>query len=345
MSKLISLPSVLLILLLWGVGAARLGSGIHALLLQDEMETVKEYASVDYDGSSDQMRHLGRFDVKRAAKGIIRCFNNPWDPNNHILISLMVSVSAFFFGFNEFAYHLPSVVATLLLLAVAFCWVKQRTGSLALAFLCGLAILFHPYFARFGHETRDYAWEALLVWVQIWLTEIYFQRRPSLGFNVAMALLNVVLFLNLVSMLTEWILPYYLAGAIYLWRESKINPGNERLRDWFCQGLIAMTCIGLFILANLFNFLLAQGKYGTHISSVSVIAHGAREFVSYFFPLAWGVLGIAGLAGLLLTLKSRATSWLGLVAVMSALVMAVYILGSKTIPYPRVFGYSLVLMM
>src|SRR5665213_2684838 len=209
MSKLISLPSVLLILLLWGVGAARLGSGIHALLLQDEMETVKEYASVDYDGSSDQMRHLGRFDVKRAAKGIIRCFNNPWDPNNHILISLMVSVSAFFFGFNEFAYHLPSVVATLLLLAVAFCWVKQRTGSVALAFLCGLAIMFHPYFSHFGHTARGYFLEALIVWVQTWLTEIYFQRRPTLEFTVVLALLSVIVFLNLVSMLATWIVPYY----------------------------------------------------------------------------------------------------------------------------------------
>src|SRR5665213_3578835 len=174
MSKLISLPSILLILVLWGIGAARLVSGIREPIEVDEMMTIKTFASVDYDASSDGMRQVRRFDFKRAAKGIVRCFINNWDTNNHILLSLLVSVSAFFFGFSEFAYRLPSMVATLLLMAVAFCWVKKRTGSLALAFLCGLAISFHPYFAYYGHRSRGYAVGALLVWVQIWLTEIYF---------------------------------------------------------------------------------------------------------------------------------------------------------------------------
>jgi len=339
-----SWQSVFLILILWSIGATRLASGISSPLQLDEA-AIKRYASVDYDSTADAMRQVGRFDAKRAAKGLLRCFNNPWLPSNHVLVNLMVSVSAFFFGFNEFAYRLPSLVGTLLLVAVAFYWVKQRTGSMALAFLCGLAILFHPFFACYGQRARGYVWEALLVWIQIWLTEIYFQRRPTLGFTFALALLNMVLFLNLVSMLATWIVPYYLAGAIYLWREPGKKPGDERLRAWFCQGLIAMTGIGLYILGNLGKFLYSQGKWGLHISSASAIAHGAKEILVYFCPLAWGLLGIAGLAGLLLTFKNRATSWLGLAAVMSVLVTAVYILGTKTIPYSRVFGSSLVLMM
>src|SRR5687767_11186660 len=88
--------------LLLGVGLMlRFQGNIRAPLEEDELLNVRRYSTIDYQSDAETIRKVAPFDFVRTAKGIVKCFYTPWTPNNHLVNSLLMSVSSFFFSPSE----------------------------------------------------------------------------------------------------------------------------------------------------------------------------------------------------------------------------------------------------
>lgn len=299
--RLIFPPLVLLAIGLF----IRLQPSIYSPLDQDELLTVKRYAGVDYSSTMEQMRHVSHFNINRAARGVVKCFFSEWDPNNHIVYSLLITASNFFFGFSELTFRLPALVASLLLVVMAFYWIAKKTDSVALSFVCSLLLLTHPYFIYYGQNARGYTVTALLFFAQILLIDFFRQRKPTLGSIALQSMMAVALFLNLVSMLAFWLVPLLLLG--WVWAATDLQSqrvglsGNleklfheDKCHAWLMQIFIAGFVIVLFIACKLRELFISQDKYGVRFSStselVSILA-GLREYLLPGFWLAAGILG------------------------------------------------------
>src|SRR5438093_8139187 len=100
--------------------ALRVQPSLWRPLEQDELVSIKKNTGVPYDATIDQLKAGKRMQFGVGARGMVKCFLNPWDPNNHIIHNLAVSVSEALFGFSEASFRLPALIASVALPLLLF---------------------------------------------------------------------------------------------------------------------------------------------------------------------------------------------------------------------------------
>lgn len=293
----------------------------------DELTTLRLYTALGYDSSAEQDRAAPAFAPGRWVRGWAKALMNGWDPNHHAVHNLAVSVSQAVFGLNERADRLPAALASIAA-ALALGWLAWRwTGNPWLAAALGLVMVVHPYFLYYGQTARGYSFNALLLIAQIAvIDEIH--RRPRAWLHVLSGALGIAIFFNLVSMLTMWTVPLYVA---------LILATRDRQR-WLLESLAVFTTIGAFILAKLPVFLNTQAKYGYRIHSFSDLLR--LDIPGGIAPGWWMLLLIAGLAGCIWSAWRR--HWFGAAVCSALLFTAAFVAVGKKVPYHRTFGCFLI---
>ena len=336
-------------------------------LTQDEVATARGYASLDYHASMRQIRGTQRLNAPRLLRGWARCFVNPWDPNNHIVNSLGISLSVFLAGVNEWSVRLPALVGSLVLLVAVCLSALRQHGSLVWMTFCGLVVACHPYFVQYGQTARGYSITlALLALHALALdSRVTGARRLGQWWTLGCAVLGWAIFLNMASAVVVWLVPAYAAALLItclralqgLRAGSPERPcepvgragrgGVSRLmaavRDPVVQELAyeAVLAIGaccIFVLCNLGQFVRAQGKYGVGVAGAGEAGRFLAMALGGLMPGGWRILLLVGLAGCILMTVPRWAHWYGVAAVLSVALLCAYGWIGGKMPYGRTLG-------
>jgi hypothetical protein len=117
---------------------------------------------------------------------------------------------------------------------------------------------------------------------------------------------------------------------------------SER-RFWWWHGLALFLLASQFIAFRLAAILESQGRFGLKLGNMSDRAWALAGLGSYLFPGTWVLLGGLAALGCIIMLTRRNFHWIGPAFVLSLAITAVYVFVLKKLPYPRVFGFWLVL--
>jgi len=342
--KILFLWALCALLLFVGLSRWHLG-GMGLPLEQDELVTLKKYTSTPYDFNSAAHQGAGHWNLPLLVRGWVKCFLNPWDPNNHIGNSLLASFSAFGFGLHEWSLRLPALLAFVAMLGL-FLWQASRRAGIAAGLLLALLLSVHPHFIQYSMACRGYAMNSFLVLVAIALAG-RFLKNPTLQTGGCLAACHLLLFLNLGSMLITWVGPMTL---VLLWntlaREPQSLPMVARLRKagltlWISAA--TFVAAGLYILGCLHYFIEAQARYGISFKGTASLLARLKDLATYLSPTpGWAVLLLAGVVGFALMLRTE-RRWLAQFFFLSIAVFAGYSLLTHKFIYPRTLGYYTVL--
>ena len=322
-----------------------IGGGLNRPLEQDELVSLKYYTSVPYDFHSRYDAGHAQGSIGLLARGWVKCFLNPWNPNSHVLNSLLSSLSAFLFGFHEWAFRLPALVALMLIAAALFLYSRSRLGTLP-ALVLVLALTAHPYFVFYSMSCRGYTITALLTLCSIWFTG-KFLSKSSLWAGGGMALCHVLMFLNLGSILFVWITPVTLVVlATTLRRGPRTITIYENLAMlapaiWVAVG--TFLSIGMYIVGALHYFFNAQAQYGLPFKGGAEFLQGLHSVGNELCPNpVWALVFLFGAAGYVPMLRTE-RRWLAHTVLLSVIIAFAYTLATHKFLYPRTFGYIIML--
>lgn len=296
---------------------------------QDELVTLKTYTALGYDVSSEGGQAAPRVDLKRIVRGWGRATMNAWDPNHHIPHNLLVTVAQALGGLSERTARLPSMLASIGLAAGVYLYILRRFRSPVLALVLALLAVLDPYFMSYGQTARGYTMVVLMMLGQLVVAE-QTEEGSKWWWHVFGGLLAIGVFLNLVTLLILWLVPYY--AVLILVAKNR--------RDWMLQAVGAFAVCGTFTVAELPSFIHAQAKYGVRLASFSELTHDS--VVAYLAPGWWAIPAAIGLVGLLVGFVQR--DRVSLLALSCLGCTAAYVLATHKIPYNRTFGFLLLFL-
>jgi hypothetical protein len=333
----------------------RMSPAMFQPLRRDEAASVRLYTSFDYVKTMEAMGRESAFDVSRFARGIGKGFLQRWDPNNHLVNSLAITVSCFVFGFSEFAIRLPAFLASMaavyLLMRLAWRWTGNRWVSSGL----GLLLCVNPYSIHYGQTARGYSFMLAMILLQIVLVERGRKRGFTARLNIGMIALSLALFLNTTSLAFAWLAPLC---ACLLWRSFRDTGGRTgtvadqfkvawRARDfrlWFWQTCAVAGGILTFVAIKVSEIVSARERYGTKFPQMRELPDVMWHAFQVVFPSWWIAIAMVGLIyGLRSVRRPSKDRWLGPVALLALLAVFAYTAAAYSAPYGRTFGHFLVL--
>lgn len=320
-----------MLLVLFGLLIAAFGvrwtANLKRPLEGDELITLKLYSAFTYNSTAERDAIRAKVDVRRLIRGAGKAFMNPWNSNHHVVHSLAVSASQAFFGLSAKACRLPAMLASITL-ALAVCWLVWReTGNLWLAGAIGAAAIFHPYFMYFGQTARGYSSTALFIVLHTAVIQEY-RRQPRSRLHIVSGTLAVLIFLNLVSTLTMWVVPLYLALLI---------TSTHRQR-WLLETLVVFSILALFILTELPQIIRTQVKYGVPVRSLQELMQ--IDLLDVLAPGWWRPAFLAGLAGCIWGAWRR--QWMSTLCLIAIVLTIGFVVAGKKMPYSRTYGCFIV---
>ena len=329
--RLWSRPPKALLLVLVGLFITAFGirwtANLKRPLESDELITLKLYSAFGYDSTAERDATRPKVNWARLVRGGGKAFLNPWNSNHHVVHSLAVSASQTVFGLSAKACRMPAMLASIAL-SLALCWlVWKETGNLWLAGAIGVAAIFHPYFMYFGQTARGYSLTALLIVMHTAVIQ-ELRRQSRSWLHVISGALAVLIFLNLVSTLTMWVVPLYL---------SLLLTATQR-RRWMLEMLIVFSILALFILAELPQIIRTQVKYGVPVRSLEELMK--IDLFNFLAPGWWLPAFVIGLAGCIWGAWRR--QWMGMLCLIAIVLTVGFVVAGKKMPYARTYGCFIV---
>ncbi len=321
-------------------------STLNRPLGADEARSMNSHTSFGYFRTRADLAAKPLFSVSSTAKGFLRSIINwkSWDA--HIGDCWAISTSTFFFGFSEMSARLPSLLAALGAAACLMLWGYRQTRSPALVLLLGLCFLVTPGIHYYAQTARGYTIALFLMFLNLLICERNWNRMNNFWIVGALALLNYLQILNLLSMLFMWVVPLALCGMVWYlfvfnrepqgqgrgWRASLENPC---LHGWIFQCGIALLLFGQFVLDHFAILVYNLNNYGLPVHSLGDLIAQTGAILAFLLPGPWQIVGLLGAAGWLVMTFSKSRHWLGPTALLSVAITLVFGLVAHKLPYPR----------
>lgn len=320
----------------------------------DELITTRYYtwAGLQPSGEERPLPHITEYyalprpGLAHFVMGIY-CAVGRWpEPNNHIVGSLLINISQTLFGCHERSARLPALFG-----AVVFAWSLYFFFQYFLrwhiaSFFAPVWAWYCPHVLFYSQDARGYSWMlALQIW---WLICVYqVAARPgSIAWGAAAAGIAVASVLNLVHMLSAWVVPAYI--ALWLGRPGFLRSSAAEMTSWRrnlnCQVLGIGSVVGLFYLSHLPAIYSSLTQYGLRFHNADSFIEALGTIAGYHFPnLPWSLFALCGAMGLvsLNILPDRFPRRLLLSVLVVNFVAAV---ATGCLPYERTAGFMLPLL-
>lgn len=323
---------------------------------QDELVTLGSTSAGMFE-TVDELQKRPRFDVKEALAGFVRPFAGRWDPNYHIAHSWVLSLTTLVTGYGEAQVRLPALGFFLAGLALLQWLVWKRSGSWLLMLLSGAFFAVLPFNWLYAITARGYTLMVLMVLAQFALLRPEIWRRLGASWVfLALSGLNILLFLNLASLIFMWIAPFSLALLLApAPRPDEVpgGPNSDLLRSrWNLSyrlgwgqfaGLGFVSC-GIFLLCKLHDFIAAQSRYGVSLPTRRAAMVELEGAMVWLLPGAGYLLLLLAL-GLAISLyvrwiwKRQPLPPIALAALFSAGACAAYSLATQKVAWDRNYGF------
>lgn len=277
---------------------------------------------------------------------IARAFFYPI-PNNHVLHTILVKLSTFFWGAHPESIRLPAFMAGIASIPLMFCLCRElltgRSGIFASA-----AFALFPYLILYSTNARGYS---IMVFLSLALmyVGVRFSREPSVEASMILSLIAAFGLMTIPSM------AFPIAG-IYLWLFCvylvKGNSPAKVFREFVLPGAIATTGFAVILyspvvlvtngmqslVAN--EFVQAQPR---EVFSGQLFPHFAETLAAYSRDIPYAILIFCTLLvvlGLYSTAKQR--NWVIFLILPSLIVASgALFLAKQAIPFPRTWIYMI----
>ncbi len=341
------------ILMLIGVGVARYVHPHFSRNIEiDERITIQEYtwAGVLNDGSRNELRMHDQIKSIRGCsprRFVIGCWASlgRWtEPNNHILHSLMVNLSMAVIPDTLRAIRLPALLAAIGFSAccAAMC---IRAGWLWTAPLVTVLSLFHPYVIEYSQSSRGYALMLFLCTLTLFLVSSFFQNPNRRWISVGLVATLIALFLTIVSMVIDWVVPTLVAMGAYIFFVSKTSQMDRKalFSSWAIQSAFVMYAACFFILDRLPYLISSASQYGIPFSNVNELRNVLGLVAIYLAPTwGWAAFFCCGFVGFLVAVWRRNFKPIVFTLISVALISLMHFVGGGKFPYERNMGYFLI---
>ena len=310
---------------------------LHRPFEGDEIFSLRRFSSLPYEQNCEAVAKWRAFDLGKAVRGIGKCFLTGYDTGNHLLVTLPGSIAAFFLGFSEWAFRVPSVIAGMGTSLALYYLLRKEGASVLTAWVCAAATIVLPYFYHYGQTARGYSANVLCVLLQIILVQRANPKNAAWT-GIALAAISVIMCMNIVTMAIMWLAPLFLAliclGRRKMTGENRIP--RERLY-WLGVAALAGAFCGIYGLAHLADLVNSQGKWGTRYGSAAEFVRLLRQLWEYFIPVSWTPALVLAAAGVAIAVYHR--NWIAVVFIFSAAISLTYICAVHAMPYYRTFGH------
>lgn len=341
----------LILMLVAGLAAWRWQSSVYdRQLAYDEVLSVEAYtwAGLAPDGANrtfrrlEDLRALDRPSARLLAMGIHRSLGIWREPNNHVLHSLLLNAALIRGAADWRSIRIPALLGAVVFATALFwlCWAQLGWREVAVPLaLVGFSL---PFLVQYGAEARGYSWMLALQSLTL-SAAIGLSRRPASPLASAwFAGTLILLVMNTLSLLADWVLPLVL--CLLIWSPTVPQLDRTQRQEWFrglsVAGLVVAAALSVFLMDRLAAILSSSQQYGTPF-------HGLQEFVgllgsvtNYLLPgLTWKLVGVVGMFGWGLLLSSPKHRWLGSCCWLVLAVSLIHFFATHRVPYERVCAF------
>jgi len=129
-------------------------------------------------------------------------------PNNHVLLTIFISILNSLFGNHLWLFRLPSLIAGVCMVPAAY-WLARRLYDNETAVLSAVFVAFFPILVKYSVLARGYVFVSLFTLWTFWIGDYVRTNRNYFGW----------LMLAVLSALGFYVIPIMLFpfGALYLW--------------------------------------------------------------------------------------------------------------------------------
>ncbi|MGK7871122.1 hypothetical protein [Falsiroseomonas sp. E2-1-a20] len=203
----------------------------------------------------------------------------------------LVAAAMSLFGDSLSAARVPSLLASAVLVATLYLWLRREAGRGAAAIAAALLIFLYPN-VLVGTLVRFYALQALLFWLgTALLYRVVVEARPRFG----SAMLSGVALLLLVAAARLQIVTLIGLAAFGAWAALYLT---WRMRDAVPRLWLVLGWLGLLVATGVLAYAVAQTGFGARLlqtyRSAALWAEPNRDNVFFYYHLLarhYGILG------------------------------------------------------
>jgi hypothetical protein len=360
---LMAIPAVVAIALaLWLFVDRVAGPQMREPLSWDEILNLENYSWLPFHsngvpahaGRVENLLHVERPNGLQLVAGLYRAISVWREPNDHVVHSVLVNLSTAVSPGNEVAVRLPAWAGALVFAAALACLAWRSGHRLAWPLTLLLAASL-PYVHQYSLQARGYSWMlALQVVLLLLLAEALPRRASSIAWGSLCGFVAILSFWNMVNLIVDWLAPLYLglwllpprrqeaAGSV--WSEFSAEDRGAYRRNLVVQGLVLGFFVVLFFIHFLPYILVSVEEFGIPSHGLDFFRN-LMDVLRYLFPnAAWGLVGVAGVAGWYFLWRDTRTRHLGAVCILSVGISLAHFVAAQKLPYARTCGYFLPLV-
>ena len=324
-------------------------------LEEDERITLQEYtwAGIQADGNRNELRthqqiaSVTGLSLRRFLLGCWVSVGRWTEPNNHIVHSLMVNPSLLLTRNSLRAIRIPALLSAIAFSVCCAAWCI-KSGWILSAPLATIISFYHPYIVKYSQTSRGYCLMLFLCLLTLMLSYTMVKSTPKKVLWIAATTMTasmIALFLTIVSMIVDWIVPISIAMGVDILKNQKLNKEARamHLSRLVTPFLFVGYTVFLFACDRLPQLVSSAAQYGVPFQGWKGFLNVLSNFSNYLAPTTgWSILFAMGLFGLFLMMRSdrnRLTSWI-FIAV--SVVSLCHFVATRKFPYERNMGYLLI---
>lgn len=244
-------------------------------------------------------------------------------PNNHILNTLLIKLSASIFGMHPFSARLPNVLGFILYFTIVVLFTRKVTNDAIVTFFGICAMVCNPYLLDFFSLARGYALSISFMMTGIYFAWLFLQRQKDKYLALAVLFGMLAVYTNFTTLNFYAALIALLGIATF---QMKLQMRGEHkkwvqtlARQWF------ILLIGSLILAGASYIPISKmvatdqfvywGTNGFYKDTVLTLLYASQYNVPYFHLhaevfsyLLAGIVSVMAFCAMLLLIKNR-TGW------------------------------------
>jgi hypothetical protein len=211
--------------------------------------------------------------------------------------------------------------------------------------LVTLVTFFHPYVVEYSQSSRGYALMLFLCTLTLLLVTSFFQNPNRLWSSVGLTITLVALFLTIVSMIVDWVVPTFVGMGAYTFYAYKTSqPERKVLFSRLAMQLAFVMYAACFFVADRFPYLISSAsQYGIPFSNLSELRRVLGLVALYLSPTwGWAVFFVCGFVGFLIAAWRPRFKPIVLTLASIVLISLMHFVVGGKFPYERNLGYFLI---
>ncbi|MBK9732291.1 MAG: hypothetical protein IPO83_13595 [Chitinophagaceae bacterium] len=210
-------------------------------------------------------------------------------PNNHILNTLLVKLSATLFGMHPFAARLPNILGFSLYFTMVFLFIRKITADAAVTFFGICVMVCNPYLLDFFSLARGYALSISFMMTALYFSLLFLEKKKNihLAWSVLFSMLAVYTNFTTLNFYAAFIGLLGIASFQFNWLQHIAQKLPKKLAwQWFIlfMGSLLLAVASYIPITKMIatNQFVYWGTNGFYKDTVLTLLYASQYNVEYF---------------------------------------------------------------